>query len=86
MHLPRQNGHLRGLETSYLLSQSSTRLKKRMRPGRITCIRGTVLDVYIECEAWMDDEPYSIRPYELSAGAANILDEHEKADEVTGEV
>jgi tetratricopeptide (TPR) repeat protein len=44
---------------------------------------GQFSDVYIECEAWMDDEPYSIRPYELSAGTANILDEHEKADEVT---
>ena len=44
---------------------------------------GQFSDVFVECEAWMNDEPYSIRPYELSAGAANILEEHEKADELT---
>jgi tetratricopeptide (TPR) repeat protein len=44
---------------------------------------GQFSDVFVECEAWMIDEPYSIRPYELAAGAANILEEHEKADELT---
>jgi len=44
---------------------------------------GQFSDVFVDCEAWMIDEPYSIRPYELAAAAANILEEHEKADELT---
>jgi tetratricopeptide (TPR) repeat protein len=44
---------------------------------------GKFADVYLECEAWMEDESYSVRPYELSASAANVLEDHEKGDEIT---
>ena len=44
---------------------------------------GQFSDVFIECEAWRESEPYSVRPYELSASTANILEEHAKADEIT---
>jgi tetratricopeptide (TPR) repeat protein len=44
---------------------------------------GKFSDVYLACEAWMDGEPYSIRPYEFAANTANVLEDHEKADEIT---
>jgi Tfp pilus assembly protein PilF len=44
---------------------------------------GHYSEVYLECDAWLESEPYSIRPYELSATTANLLEEHAKADEVT---
>ena len=44
---------------------------------------GQFSEVYAECEAWGDSEPYSIRPCELWASTANVLDDHEKAEEVT---
>jgi tetratricopeptide (TPR) repeat protein len=44
---------------------------------------GQFAEVYAECEAWGFSEPYSIRPYELWAATANVLDHHEQAEEVT---
>jgi tetratricopeptide (TPR) repeat protein len=40
---------------------------------------GHFAEVFVECEAWSQSEPYSIRPKELAATTANILSDFPKA-------
>jgi tetratricopeptide (TPR) repeat protein len=43
---------------------------------------GKFSDIPPACEAWAENEPYSIRPYEVGASSASTIEEYEKADEL----